>query len=291
MKKLLLLTLSITLLSMVVFSQNVGIGTNTPDSSALLELNSNSKGFLPPRLTIYQRNSIQNPAIGLVIFCSDCDELEIYNGTIWKSIVGNAGCVTPSLSNVTICNQVWTTKNLDVAKYRNGEPIPQVTDSTQWSQLSTGAWCWYNNDSANYAATYGRLYNWYAVNDPRGLAPSGWHIPTKSEWDKMSKCLDPTVDSTLWGITGTSIGTLLKASSGWNNGGNGNNSSGFTAVPGGYRVNTGIFSKIGNYGIWWTSTENDTTFAWHCDLDCNNAKVMRTTTMKKLGFSVRLVRD
>lgn len=68
--------------------------------------------------------------------------------------------------------------NLDLRNYRNGDPIPQEADLTVWSNLTTGAWCWYNNDSATYAATYGKLYNWYAVNDPRGLAPVGWHIPT-----------------------------------------------------------------------------------------------------------------
>jgi uncharacterized protein (TIGR02145 family) len=86
-------------------------------------------------------------------------------------------------------------KNLNVSKYKNGDIIPQVTDGTQWANLTTGAWCWYNNDSATYAATYGKLYNWYAVNDPRGLAPEGWHVPSDGEWNILIKYLDPIADT------------------------------------------------------------------------------------------------
>ncbi len=81
-------------------------------------------------------------------------------------------------SCVSICCQYWITKNLDVTTYRNGDTIPKVTDDAEWAALTTGAYCYYDNDSATYAATYGKLYNWYAVNDSRGLAPEGWHIPT-----------------------------------------------------------------------------------------------------------------
>ena len=93
------------------------------------------------------------------------------------------------IPSITICNQVWMLKNLDVSTYRNGDPIPQVTDPTTWVGLTTGAWCYYNNDPAN-GAIYGKLYNWYAVNDPRGLAPTGWHVPSDAEWTELSTCLD-----------------------------------------------------------------------------------------------------
>src|ERR1035437_2945754 len=94
-----------------------------------------------------------------------------------------------SIPSVTICTQVWMLNNLEVTTYRNGDPIPQVTDPAAWGLLSTGAWCWYNNDSATNASTYGKLYNWYAVNDPRGLAPTGWHVPSDAEWTTLSTCL------------------------------------------------------------------------------------------------------
>jgi hypothetical protein len=128
---------------------NVGIGITSPSPSAKLEVSSINQGFLPPRLTIAQRNAITNPAIGLVIYCTDCDELEVFNGTIWKSMGGAAACTFPSFPNVTICDQTWMQKNLDVSNYQNGDPIPKVTDPILWSNLTTGAWCWYNNDSAN----------------------------------------------------------------------------------------------------------------------------------------------
>jgi len=83
---------------------------------------------------------------------------------------------------VVIGSQVWSSKNLDVTTYSNGDVIPQVSNAAQWYNLTTGAWCWYNNDSATYASTYGKLYNWYAVNDSRGLAPNGWHVPANSDW-------------------------------------------------------------------------------------------------------------
>ena len=90
---------------------------------------------------------------------------------------------------VKIGSQFWMKQNLNTAHYRNGDIIPQITSTNLWATLYTGAWCWYNNDPAIYAATYGRLYNWYAVNDPRGLAPMGWHVPTDAEWTTLSTSL------------------------------------------------------------------------------------------------------
>src|SRR5665648_943598 len=89
---------------------------------------------------------------------------------------------------VTIGTQVWMAENLKTTKYRNGDPIPNITDATAWTNLTTGAYCNNNND-ANYATTYGRLYNWYAVNDIRNIAPAGWHIPTKAEWTTLTTYL------------------------------------------------------------------------------------------------------
>ena len=89
---------------------------------------------------------------------------------------------------VDICDQTWMKSNLNVSKYRNGDDIPQVTDATQWANLTTGAWCYFQNNTTN-GTIYGKLYNWYAVNDPRGLAPNGWHIPSKDEWAVLRNCL------------------------------------------------------------------------------------------------------
>jgi uncharacterized protein (TIGR02145 family) len=177
-------------------AQNVGIGTLTPVASAQLDITSTNKGFLPPRMTKTQRDAIATPVPGLMIWCNNCvapsGELQVFNGTNWTNMAGGS---SPS-GTVTICTQVWAIKNLDVDRYRNGDPIPKVTDPTAWSVLTTGAYCYYNNDSATYAATYGKLYNSYAVNDPRGLAPEGWHIPSNAEWNILVKCIDPAADTT-----------------------------------------------------------------------------------------------
>ncbi|MFZ4415018.1 MAG: fibrobacter succinogenes major paralogous domain-containing protein [Bacteroidales bacterium] len=263
---------------------NIGIGTTAPSTSAVLDINSTTQGFLPPRLTISQRNSIINPSIGLVIFCTECDELEVYNGTIWKSMMGTAACVSASLPSVKICNQIWMTKNLDVNKYRNGDNIPQVTDPSVWASLTIGAWCWYNNDSATYASTYGKLYNWHAVNDPRGLSPQGWHIPSEAEWSTLSTCL---------GGDEVAGGKMKEAgTTHWISPNTGaDNSSGFAGLPGAFRQANGSFSDIYNYGHWWSITEFDTTFTWFRYLSYNNANLFSYYNLKSTGFSVRCVRD
>jgi len=197
------------------------------------------------------------------------------------------------LSSVTIGSQVWTNKNLDVARYRNGDIIPQVTNATQWAALTTGAWCWYNNDSATYAATYGRLYNWYAVNDSRGLAPNGWHIPTDAEWNKLVKHLDSGADTTCSGCAqSTIVGGALKSITGWSSPNEGaTNSSGFSGLPGGYRFDGGLFNNIGFYGYWWSATEPFTTNAWTRFVYYSFGGVNRNSFAKSFGISVRCVRD
>ena len=258
----------------------VGIGTSSPDASAQLDVSSTTKGFLPPRMTYAQRNSIVNPVAGLVVYCIDCDELQLYNGIIWKNMNGTAAAPASGFPTVTICSQVWMGKNLAVSNYRNGEIIPQVTDST-WSGLTTGAWCWYDNDSATNGATYGKLYNWYAVNDPRGLAPQGWHIPTDSEWTALSTCLGGN------GGAMKETGTAHWASP--NTGAT--NSSGFTGLPGGSRNSIGTYVNIGYYGNWWSSTAYDASNAWYRYLKYTTANVYRSNYSKTAGFSVRCVRD
>jgi uncharacterized protein (TIGR02145 family) len=193
--------------------------------------------------------------------------------------------------SVTIGTQIWSTKNLDVARYRNGDPIPQVTNQFEWGRLTTGAWCWYNNDSATFAAIYGRLYNWYAVNDPRGLAPQGWHVPTDAEWNKLVKFIDPAADTTCSFCYQSSIaGRAMMSTSGWNvpNAG-ATNSIGFSGLPGGFRHTNGTFQGVGDGGNWWASSA--IVAAWSRNLSNNDSGVYRVNAPKGLGFSVRVVRD
>ena len=304
MKKL-IISISLFFFTLFSYSQNIGIGTTYPDSSAALEVKSSSQGFLPPRMTTTQRNSIANPAEGLQIFNTTTKCLQIYAYGYWQNIY----CAQPSNQNntsivtdidgniydtVRICNQTWTAKNINVSRYRNGDIIPQVTDAAQWASLTTGAWCWYNNDSANYGATYGKLYNWYAVNDPRGLAPQGWHVPSDGEWNKLVKYLDVVADTSCLGncLQSSIAGGAMKSINGWEGLNSGaTNSSGFSGLPGGCRNAVGQFYGSGNYSNWWSSTDFSASGAWFRNLDYNNTLVNKGGGTKGFGFSVRCVRD
>ena len=192
------------------------------------------------------------------------------------------GAITgTSFKTVRIGSQVWMAENLNVGHYRNGDPIPYVQDKEKWASLQYGAWCYYYNDPAN-GKIYGKLYNWYAVNDPRGLAPTGWHVPTDNEWQSL---LDH--------LGGDKVaGEKLKSRSGWSENGNGTNSSGFNALPGGYRGRSGDFSSLGNYALFWSSSEYGSNGAWRRYLSYDGADVGRSSgRSKRGGFSVRLVRD
>ena len=186
---------------------------------------------------------------------------------------------TNNLNTIKIGTQTWTTKNLDVTTYRNGEVIPQVKDANAWANLRTGAWCYYENNTAN-GSSYGKLYNWYAVNDPRGLAPNGYHIPTDEEWTILTDNLG-----------GESVASKkMKNSSGWQNNGNGTNTSGFAGLPGGFRGFNGNFNLIGGYGYWWSSSEANTSYAWSRELNYNDGK-SDEYNYKQDGFSVRCLKD
>jgi uncharacterized protein (TIGR02145 family) len=202
-----------------------------------------------------------------------------------------------TVETVTICNQVWMQKNLNVDHYRNGDPIPQVTDSATWVNTTSGAWCYYDNKPAN-GAVFGKLYNWYAVNDPRGLAPEGWHVPSDEEWKELEMCLgmsQSSADST--GPRGTDEGSKLAGRAGlWLNGALDDNAnfgtSGFTGVPGGFRCGySHCFYFILLHGMWWSSTEYSSSRAVARCLYYKSTYVLRSNDHKEDGFSVRCVRD
>ncbi len=193
-----------------------------------------------------------------------------------------ASSSSDSTSTENIGSQVWTSKNLDVATYRNGDVIPQVQDADAWSNLRTGAWCYYDNDASN-GTKYGKLYNWYAVNDARGLAPKGFHIPSDAEWTILTDYL---------GGGAASAGEKMKSSTGWYANGNGTNSSGFAGFPGGWRDYDGTFSSVGSNGYWWSATEDNSNDAWSRDLDCSDGDVYRSSYHdKRNAFSVRCLGD
>lgn len=184
---------------------------------------------------------------------------------------------------VTIGNQVWMEENLKVAHYRNGDVIPLVTDNATWWNLTTGAYCNYNNAESNINL-YGRLYNYYAVIDNRNICPSGWHVPTDDEWSTLEIYLG-----------GSSIaGGKLKATGSWSIPNTGaDNSTGFSALPGGYRDGNGfgVFTAFSYSGYYWSSTVNNSSTAWFRSMFYKDSILKRDNNSKALGFSVRCIKD
>lgn len=198
---------------------------------------------------------------------------------------------------VKIGDQIWMAENLKVTHYRNGDPIPRVTSNSAWADLSTGAYCVYDKKESN-AETYGYLYNWYAVNDSRNLAPEGWHVPTDEEWKELEISLGMSqseADDT--GYWGTNQGSKLAGNASlWAYGDLKNNSafgiSGFSALPGGYRsYYYGSFFDMGSYTYFWSATESYIDLAWGRSLIYGHSGVGRGSGYRRSGFSVRLVRD
>ncbi|NLU37745.1 MAG: hypothetical protein GXX78_02525 [Bacteroidales bacterium] len=236
-------------------------------------------------------------AVLLLAFATACDKTDDPGGDF-----PSAGTVKDADGNkyntVKIGTQVWTVENLKTTKYNDGTPIPNVPDD-EWSNLTTGAYCNYDNLESN-AEIYGRLYNWYAVNTGK-LAPAGWHVPTDDDWAILENCLIAigyNYDGTL---EGNKIAKSLCAKTNWalsSEAGTpgaapeNNNSTGFTALPGGYRrSHYGGFDRIGKSGYWWRSTVYDGNTAYYRHLDYDYEVLLRGLDYKANGFSVRLVRD
>jgi uncharacterized protein (TIGR02145 family) len=176
-------------------------------------------------------------------------------------------------------------ENLKTTRYRNGDQIPNVTGNASWAALTTGAYCWYNNDALTYKETYGALYNWHAVSDSRKIAPTGWHVPTDAEWTILTDFLG---DENIAGGKLKETGTVhwLTPNTG------ATNSTGFTALPGGYRdYLDGTFGSAGEGGEWWSSTALSATSAWACDLAYIHPYIFHWWYLKQDGLSVRCVRD
>jgi uncharacterized protein (TIGR02145 family) len=184
---------------------------------------------------------------------------------------------------VRIGRQIWMTTNLNVDRFRNGDPISQARTAEEWKRAGEQgrpAWCYYKNDPTN-GAKYGKLYNWYAVNDPRGLAPVGFHIPSDKEWTALTEFLG--------GKDGA--GTKMKSTSGWANNGNGSNSSGFSGLPGGDRSGEGIFYDVGYFGYWWSSTEFYSNDCWYLKLVYDRGFVYTYSSAMVKGLSVRCLKN
>jgi uncharacterized protein (TIGR02145 family) len=203
------------------------------------------------------------------------------NGNSYTTIILNNG-------------QEWMAENLRSTTYANGDPIPNVTGNTAWTQLTTGAWAHYENN-ASYENPYGKLYNWHAVADPRNVCPAGWHVPTDGEWNSLVGYLDPAFDPNAIGYQSATAGGKMKSTGTqyWNAPNNGaTNESGFSGLPGGSRYDSlGFFFDLGGNGYWWSASESGSEYAWGRGLLGSNAFVLRYDNSKRSGFCLRCVRD
>ena len=200
-----------------------------------------------------------------------------------RSSVGTSSEVSGNPSIIKIGDQTWCIQNLDVSTYRNGDVIPNVQDRNAWANLNTGAWCYYENKTAN-GTIYGKLYNWFAVNDPRGLAPKGFHIPNNAEWktlidylggDKVAGGKMKETGNLHWESPNSEV----------------SNTSGFVGLPGGCCSYSGKFLDICSYCYWWSSKEYDSELAGFRYIDIGNAIENNLFTTKKNGNSVRCLAD
>ena len=200
--------------------------------------------------------------------------------SVQKNTKSDSDTKNKNAGAVTIGTQVWAIANLNVSTFQNGDSIPEAKTNKEWlaaGESGKPAWCYYNNDPA-IGLKYGKLYNWYAVNDPRGLAPAGWTLPGDGDWAMLIKNLKGP---------GTA-GSKLKSTSRWNDDNNGTNETGFNGFPGGYRVENGAFLNLGSIGTWWSSTETNSRSAVDHYL-AESTSLGSSTSPKQRGESVRCI--
>jgi len=192
-----------------------------------------------------------------------------------------------SYSSIIINGQEWMSENLRTTRYANGDSIPNVTDATQWSNLNSGAWAHYNNDS-QYENPYGKLYNWFAVSDTRNVCPNGWHASTNDEWLSIA---DYVGGYEVAGGKMKSVGNIDDSTGLWSSPNLATNESGFSGLPGGSRAPDGIFQLMHGHGDWWTSTLLDPNNSYFRYMGNNYIDLSGGSTDLKYGLSVRCIKD
>jgi uncharacterized protein (TIGR02145 family) len=258
-----------------------------PDPSAFVDVKSTEKGFLIPRLTTAQRDSIINPAEGLSIYNTDSKTIEVFNGDIWTLNTGKFVCGISQVKDTygnryptaLIGTQCWMAQNLSA-----GIMIP----GTQNQALNSAIEKYCYGNSSESCDVYGGLYQWremmgYGYGGPQGICPDGWHLPTLQEWNTLFNTLGG------WTVAG---GKLKEAGSAhWQSPNTGTNSSGFSARGAGYRDTDATFDNLLLSGSYWTTSEEDETYATALDLGFNTDAVVSSGYNKNTGLSVRCVKN
>ena len=259
---------------------NISLSTKTIDGAGMGTFTSSITNLQPDTQYAYCAYATNSAGTSYgEVFCFKTKNFNI-SGPNLTDIDGNTYQTTSN------CGKTWTTSNLNVSRYRNGDVIPQITSAAQWGNYTTtGAWCYYNYDPAN-AAIYGKLYNWFAVTDPRGLAPAGYHIPSKTEWETLIDCLG---GANIAGGKLKEMGTTH-----WTSPNTGaDNSSGLTCLPGGNVVISSY--DIGNSGFFWSSSAaqgfNGNAAGHAFTIKYNNANATNVAGGAVNLFSVRCIKD
>jgi uncharacterized protein (TIGR02145 family) len=236
-------------------------------------------------LSIHQNNSLARVERSIALtnkLLSTIDEtVTDIDGNVYKT--------------VKIGDQTWMAENLKVTHYRNGDPIPTGFSDEEWASLNVGAYCFYDDDPSNLKV-YGNLYNWYAIEDDRGVCPDGFHVPSNKEWMELVRHLGLTFEFDDFGDIGTDQGSQLAGNADlWNSGclkkTSVFGSSGFNALPGGYRGFCGSYSTIGSFGLFWSSTASFSSVAWLYTFNCNDLSVGKSSEYMRSGYSIRCVKD
>jgi uncharacterized protein (TIGR02145 family) len=257
----------------------------TTDSTGTGNFTSNITGLIPNStyfIRAYATNSEGTGYGSIKSFTTVATTMTDIEGNVYQVVI--------------IGNQIWMAENLKVTRYRNGDVIPNVTNNSEWGNLTTGAYCNYDNNTS-HVATYGRLYNWYTVDDSRNIAPEGWHIPSDEEWKDLEMYLGMSQsEADTEGARGTDEGGKLKeaGTTHWVSPNTGaTNESGFTALPHGHRTYHGEFFYMGLNATFWTSDESNSNHApWYRNLNNNFSGIYRGTWgFKESGLSIRCLRD
>ena len=289
MKQIINITLIFTLLTahQIINAQGVVVtdeASYVKATSAVLDLNSTSKGLLPPRMSTRERDAISEPAEGLIIFNTNNKSLEVYDGVSWNSATSKFICGPSQIADISgniyntikIGGQCWMAENLNI-----GTRIDGSNDQSDNSTLEK--YCY--NDSEDSCNLYGALYQWdeimqYSASSSQGICPDGWHVPTDAEWCILEKEVDLTSDCSSTGWRGTDAGTKLKQ----------DGLSGFASLFSGYLNTSYLFENFGSNAYYWTSTAG-TLGAWSRELKTSENNSARNDISKNYGLSVRCLKN